>query len=535
VTRRHEGTGRRRTDDPAVSWPAGGVSAADARLHPSQRLLELGRRCDRSGRVDEAIRAYEAAVAAAGPSSACAQPMAEALRRLAVLLHRRGQGKQAEEAGLRSLEAATTARDTLLQAEALNTLGGLDLMQEQLDRAHGYLERALALSVPWPELHGRVQQNLGILASLRGDRSTAMVHYEHSLKAFEAAGNEQGCAVAHHNLGMICADEHRWEEADQYFERGLRTAQSVGDDHLRGLCLSNRVEVLIALRRFDAAQAAAETALAIFEQLRAPAAIADVQRMLGVVFRETNRLSLAQSRLEAAVELAREAGSSVSQSEALCEAGRLHGRLGHLDDAIDCLVRAARPLSEVPTTMTEPGILSGRYPTLVSAWCELLASHDPSAAAHADRVAGIAAKMAAGLGLSAEQQVTTHLAARLHALGRLRPSGQSDDTFALDTTRLLGDAPCFAAIAGLIGEMGTLGVRLSPCGQVVSVADRYDHLVRPDGGASSRAHALATLAAEQDGWAPGMYDALERATDGTKGTPADHPPPGPSAGLGSAR
>jgi tetratricopeptide (TPR) repeat protein len=528
---RYDGAGRRRTDDPAVAWPVGGVSASDARLHPSQRLLELGRRCDRSGRVDEAIQAYEAAVAAAQADQACAQPLAEALRRLAVLLHRRGQGKEAEEAGLRSLEAATAGRDALLQAEALNTLGGLDLMQEQLDRAQSYLERALELSAPWPELRGRVQQNLGILASMRGDRPIAKMHYEHSLKAFEAAGNQHGCAVAYHNLGMICADDHRWDEADQYFEQGRRTAQSVGDEHLRGLCLSNHVEVLIALRRFEVAQTAAETALAIFEQLRAPAAIADVQRMLGVVFRETNRLSLAQSRLEAAVELAREAGSSMSQGEALCEAGRLHGRLGHMDDAIDCLVQAARPLSEVPKALTEPGILSGRYPTLVSAWWELLASQAPGAAAHADRVAVIADKMAAELGLPTDQQVAIHLAGKLHEIGRLRSANRQEAVPSAGAA-LLGDATCFGPIVGIIGELGTPVGRLSQAGQVVGVADRFDHLMEPGGAALNRSRALAALEAERSGWAPGLYEALDRATEGLDAPAAVAPPAGDAAGLG---
>lgn len=508
--------GRRRTDDPVVSWPAGpagGLPSAEESLHPSHRLLELGRRCDRSGRVDEAISAYEAAIDAAQPAPAQTHPLAEAWRRLAVVLQRRGQSDRAREAGLRSLDVATQAHHTELQAEALNTLGGLDLMQEHLDQARDHLGRALTLSSALPGLRGRVQQNLGILASMRGDRTIAMDHYEQSLKAFEAAGNQQGSAVAYHNLGMICADEHRWEAADQYFEMGRRTAQAVGDDHLRGLCLTNQVEVLIALRRFDAAQLAAETALSIFEQLRAPAAIADVQRMLGVVFRETNRLSLAQSHIEAAVELAGEAGSPVSQGEALCEAGRLHGRLGHLDDAIESLLRAGRRFSEVPAVVRGPEILSGRYPNLVRGWCELVASVDPEAADHSDRVAVTVGHMAALLGLPAEQQASVRLAAKLHEIGRLRTQGQPAHAQVAVTAALLGDAPCLADLAVIVGGGEDAASGLPSCSDILRMADRYDQLVAPANRGLTRGEALTLLAEERDGWQAGVYEALARATE----------------------
>jgi tetratricopeptide (TPR) repeat protein len=280
------------------------------------------------------------------------------------------------------------------------------------------------------------------------------------------------------------------------------------------LCLTNQVEVLIALRRFDAAQLAAETALSIFEQLRAPAAIADVQRMLGVVFRETNRLSLAQSHLEAAVELAGEAGSPVSQGEALCEAGRLHGRLGHLDDAIDCLLRAGHRFSEVPAAVRGPEILSGRYPNLVRAWCELVATVDPEAADHSDRVAATVGQMAALLELPAEQQASTRLAAKLHEVGRLRTQGQPAEAQAAATVALLADAPCLADVALIAGEGEHVAGGTPSCWQLLRAADRYDQLVARDGRGLSRTEALALLAKESGEWGVGVYEALDRATAG---------------------
>jgi tetratricopeptide (TPR) repeat protein len=494
--------------DWSLERAAQGSADTPGDMHPSHRLLELGRRCDRSGRIDEAIGAYEAAIDAAQTD---APTLAEALRRLAVLLQRRGQSDRARDAALRSYEVAAAVNNAALRAEALNTLGGLELMRASLDQARQYLDDALESSRPFPELRGRVEQNLGILSNIRGDRATAMEHYQRSLQAFQTAGNDRGCAVAYHNLGMISADEKHWEAADQYFEQGRRTAHSVGDDHLRGLCLMNSVEVQIALGRFDAAQLAAETALSIFEELRAPAALADVQRMLGIVFRETHRLNLAQSRLELAVELATEAGSPVSHGEALCEVGRLHGRLGHLNQAIDCLVRAGRRFSEVPATVCGPEVLQGEYPNLVCAWCELVHGVDREVADHADRVAAAAGAIAVRLRLPIEQQVAVRLAAQLHEIGRVQEGEAPAASRAAFSVRLLTDSWCFTEVGAIVRGLGEPATPMPRTHGIVSLADRFDGLAQGH-LRLTRDQALAALAAERTLWDAEIYEALERVT-----------------------
>jgi tetratricopeptide (TPR) repeat protein len=491
---------------------AGASADAAGSGHPSHRLLELGRRCDRSGRIDEAIGAYEAAIEAAQTEATDTHTLAEALRRLAVLLQRRGQSDRAREAGQRSYEIAAVVNNGALQAEALNTLGGLELMRESLDEARRYLDGALELSQSFPELRGRVEQNLGILSNIRGDRTTAMGHYQRSLKAFETAGNEHGCAVAYHNLGMISADEKQWEAADQYFEQGRRTAQAVGDDHLRGLCLMNRVEVLTALRKFDAAQLAAETALSIFEELRSPAAITDVQRMLGIVFMETNRLNLAQSRLELAVELAGENGSPVSHGEALCEAGRLHGRLGHIDHAVECLLRAGGRFNEVPETLRGPGVLSGEYPNVVRVWGELVRKVDAEVADHADRVAAMAGAMAAALELPIEQQMAVRLAAQLHEIARVQEGNAPVPSRADSTARLLVSAGCFSELAPIVQGLDGPAASLPRTHQIVSLVDRYDRLAHGH-PPLTRDQALASLASDRAFWHDEVYQALQDVTE----------------------
>src|SRR2546427_7234772 len=131
-------------------------------------LLHVARARERTGCRPEAVAAYEAATAAA--ALAGAHPvLAEALRRLAVLRHHRGESADARELCRRSHAAARHAGNDVLAGEALNTLGGIDLETDAVADARQNFLRALELGGESRGLRARVDQNLGIPASLQGD------------------------------------------------------------------------------------------------------------------------------------------------------------------------------------------------------------------------------------------------------------------------------------------------------------------------------------------------------------------------------
>src|SRR5439155_986230 len=103
--------------------------------------------------------------------------------------------------------------------------------------------------------------------------------------------------LAYHNLGMVSADRGRLSAADCYFRESRALAERVGDVYLRGLCLVNHAEVDVMRQRFEDARQRAEEALALFDQLGARSAKADAYRVIGMVYRETGRTVLADSRL----------------------------------------------------------------------------------------------------------------------------------------------------------------------------------------------------------------------------------------------
>ena len=298
------------------------------------------------GDLDEASeaagRALEEAVAAGDARAA-----ADACRRLAVIHHLQGRAADARIHAVRSRDIARALPDRGPSAEALNVLAGLEMEAGAVPAARALYGEALELGHRDPALLARIEQNLGILAAIEGDGDGATTHYLRALRGFEALRDERGCGMVYYNLGMLAADRCQWAEAYRYYGRCLHLARSSGDLHLQGLAHLNQSEVHQALDRIDDARANADSALAIFERLGSAADAADAFRVLGVIFRETGRMALAEARLRAAVDGAAEVGAVLTEGESALELARLYDMMNRRAEAIRFAARARRLFQQV--------------------------------------------------------------------------------------------------------------------------------------------------------------------------------------------
>src|SRR5260370_13016741 len=238
---------------------ASGQRGAQVPLVPSRRaadLLHEARGRERAGCIPEAIDRYEAAIASAEQHREYAV-LSEALRRLAVIRYQRDESTRARELCGRSYDVARRIGNDLLAAEAVNTLGVLDLKTGSLEGARMYFLRALELGGQSRELWARVEQNLGILANIQGELYEALTRYGRSLEAYRGAGDEHGCAIAYHNLGMVSADRQLYEEADRYFAQSHEIAESVGDVFHQALFLVIRAEIPMSRQPLEVTHAPA--------------------------------------------------------------------------------------------------------------------------------------------------------------------------------------------------------------------------------------------------------------------------------------
>lgn len=505
--------------------------------------LSAAREQERAGCITEAIQQYEAAIATAEPAGERAV-LAEALRRLAILRRHRDDPLRARELCHRSYDVALEIGEYVLAAEALNTLGGLDLAAGSLDKAAHTFSRALELGESSRQLRARVQQNLGILANIQGELGEAMARYERSLAAYRDCEDEHGCAIAYHNLGMVSADRGRLEAADCYFRESHTFAERVGDVYLQALCLVNQGDLDVSRQRFEDGRQKAERALALFDQVGARGAKADAYRVIGMVYRETGRHALAESRLRAAIELAAGVGSVLNEAEASRELALLYQVMGRNQDALRLLSAAHTLFSRLDARVDLVNVngkvaaLESTYLAVVRAWGESLESSDSFTFGHCERVAGNAIRMARLLELEDAEERTVLFGAYLHDLGMVRVPHEilhkvgglsNEERLVFERhpvwgVELLGDVEFPWNLKPIIrwhherydgsGYPDGLAGDAIPLGaQIVGILDVYDSLTTARGRhpGMERERALLEITRSRRWWSPRVFDAFLRA------------------------
>lgn len=511
-----------------------------APVRPAADLLHEARGRERAACIPEAVAAYEAAIAAAAAAEQQAV-LAEALRRLAVVRHHQGDSALARELCRRSHTVARDAGNSLLAAEALNTLGGIDLETDAVAAARQNFLRALELGGQSRELRARVEQNLGILANIQGDFDEAVARYRRSLEAYRASNDEHGCAIAYHNLGMASVDRQQLDEAERYFRESHAIAERAGDGYLAGLCLVNHAKVHVARGRYEDARDNAEAALAIFERVGVGSAKADAYRVIGMVYRDTGRIALAEARLRAAIELAVGAGAILNEAEASQELAILYQGMGRNQEAL-ALLNAAHALfgrldARVDLVHVDGKVaeLEATYLAVVREWGQSIESSDTYTFGHCERVARGGVAVARALGLDEHAQTTVRIGAYLHDLGKVRiphgilskPGPLTRDEFEVVQMHPIWGIELLAGVefpwdikpiirwhherydgTGYPDRLRGDEIRLSA--QIVGIADVYDALTtaRPYRPAFSHAAALAKIDGARGLWSAAVYGAF---------------------------
>jgi putative nucleotidyltransferase with HDIG domain len=408
--------------EPAVNTQAHASRPAEA---TAAGALREGRAHERGARTVEAIASYSVAVERATVAGDNAV-LAESLRRLSVLRHKQNNFALARELCTRSFDVAQASHNGRLAAEALNSMGVQELLTGSVADARSLFERALATDGANRELNARVEQNLGILANIQGDLDEALAHYQRSLDSWRACGDEHGCGIAFHNLAVISVDRDRLEDAERFVRESRTIAERTHDLHLQGLCFVTQAEIDVARQKFENAHQAAESALAIFNHLGTTRGKADAYRVIGMVYRETGRHALAESRLEAAISMASTAGAVLIEAEASRELALLYQATARNPDTLRLLNRAHRlftrlnarhDLVNVGGKVTE---LESAYFTVVRDWGRSIESRDSSTFGHCERVAKHAVAMARVLGVDDQVETTILLGACLHDLGLVK-------------------------------------------------------------------------------------------------------------------
>ncbi|OYV66756.1 MAG: hypothetical protein B7Z72_10765, partial [Gemmatimonadetes bacterium 21-71-4] len=324
-------------------------------------------------------------------------------------------------------------------------------------------------------------------------------------------------------------------------------AERVGDRHLRGLALVNRAEVQVARQRYDEALGVADEALRVFDELGAAGAKSEAYRVIGMVYRETGRPLLAESRLRAAIEAAVASGSVLAEAEASREIAVLFQGMGRNENALAMLNASHRLFRRLDARVDLVNVdrklkaLQEAFLAVVREWGRSIESSDSYTFGHCERVADTAVAIARRLGLNDQDQLTIRLGAYLHDLGKVRVPHEvlnkrgplTADEFAIVKMHpvwgvdLLADVEFPWPIKPIIRwhheKYDGTGYPDALCGdeiplsaQIVGVADVYDALTTTRAYRESLPHetALQVMAECRSWWSPAVHAGAMAALGG---------------------
>jgi tetratricopeptide (TPR) repeat protein len=233
----------------------------------ARRLAELARAAGFGDSPDAALHGYRSVLSLLGADEPTPL-LVDVLRWQGSVWRDRGRTAEAEPLYRQSLQVAESIDYDAGRAHAYNCLAGLSQRRGDLTTAANLLSEALVIAGRCGEtqLAGMIQQNLGIIADIRGNPAASLAHYLVALRTFEATNDLQRICWVLINLGFLHAKEDRHADAEAVFTRGVSIARARGDLLCEGLFEENRADLYLQQGRVPEAEAPIARALAIAEQ-----------------------------------------------------------------------------------------------------------------------------------------------------------------------------------------------------------------------------------------------------------------------------
>lgn len=214
---------------------------------------------------------------------------------------------------------------------ACNLLGAATFELGDLTESHAAFSRALELANADGDhlLVARATNNLGAIANLRGDRGTALAHFQLAIPAYQQLGHAVGLAESCHNIAIAYRDERRLDEADEYERRAIEYARESGSRMVGAMARAGRAELSLLRGDPRMAEIGALMAASEYRRLADPIGEADALRLAGEARSAYGAFDRALAALNDSVTLSTAHDAALIRAEAL--RARAEAHLGHGD------------------------------------------------------------------------------------------------------------------------------------------------------------------------------------------------------------
>jgi putative nucleotidyltransferase with HDIG domain len=409
---------------PVSNTPRGSGSSSHENL--AAGLMEEARLAAASGHRELARRRYESALYLLR-TPAQGSDAAAILRTVGHLYFEEGDFAVGEDCLTVAAAVAEAIGDRSALARTTNVMANGYWLRGRLDDAQRLYAQAgrEAREVGDLKLAAMVEQNLGTIANMRGDLSTALHHYEQSLSGYRELGLDDQIGNLLNNMGMAQARLGHWDAAQRTYLEALAMCAACGDVSTSLMIEVNRAEALIACGQPREAQLVSERVLRRAQGLHDKRAVAEAQKHLGVVAREFGRHEDAERFLRAAFESATSREDLLLAAEIARDQAELYSLLRRERETLQTLnishrlfsrLRAQRDLADVGRRMRR---LEQRFQAIVSAWARSIESKDPYTLGHCERVADYACAIARAVGVDETTLFWFRMGALLHDVGKI--------------------------------------------------------------------------------------------------------------------
>jgi len=416
--------------DPSAPNGDGAVNASVKPLSGlADALVEEARVAAAAGHRELARRRFESALYLMRPPPQVGEAAA-IFRNIGNLYFEDGDFTAGEDCLAVATAIAEATGDRSALARSKNALAIGYWMRGRIDDAERLYAEAgrEAAAIGDVKLLAMVEQNLGTIASMHGDLTRAIKHYERSLNGYRELGLDEQVGNLLNNMGLAHAHLMQWEEAERIYLEALAMCAACGDVRTSFMIEINRAEAQIGRRRLADAQVISQRVLRRARALNDARAIAGAQKNLGVVAREQGTLDTAEHYLGEAFASASTREDLLLAAEVAREQAELYSVMRRERQTLQALntshrlfseLRAQRDLADVARRMRG---LEQRFYDIVSAWARSIESKDPYTLGHCERVADYACAIFRAIDTDQSTLFWFRIGALLHDVGKINVS-----------------------------------------------------------------------------------------------------------------
>ncbi len=281
-------------------------------------------------------------------------PLDEGLRARALFvhamaLHRSGRMDDATRAYAGALAAACAAQDKHLEGMVLGNVAILEREQGHLQAAQVSLEAAVAVhrGTGNQRALGNALGTLAIVHQDFGQLDWAREGYEAALSIHRAVGNRRDEGIVLGNAGIVHRSQGRTAEAVEHYVQALEIHREVGNRRFEGMVLCNHANLLGAQGHNEKAGADYQAALAIVREVGNRSTEGAILNNIGCFERDLGRHDVAGAHFLAALAIHRELGERRQEAVVLAELADLSFQRERSDEAMAYYLSALEGLRAV--------------------------------------------------------------------------------------------------------------------------------------------------------------------------------------------